>query len=327
MPGSDVDRDQDAAMREVAGKVVFITGGDSGIGLGIARACAIAGMKVVITYRSTSHRDQAAAVLAEVGAEFHAINVDVTDRTAMAAAAAETVRLFGKIHVLINNAGVVSLLPLSSTTYDDWDWCMNVNLNGVFNGIHAFLPHIKAHGEGGHIVATSSMLGGMVAGPFWGAYSAAKFAVVGMMEALRAELAQSRIGVSVFSPAGVSSDLDHSERNRPPKYADSGVAEIETQMLLSKLDKAVEEAISEHKDPQAVMDPLEAGECVLNGIRNNALYIFSHPEYEQLLRERTAALLESIARPSNPVPPVREAMARIFHNPIYANELKRMRSS
>jgi NAD(P)-dependent dehydrogenase (short-subunit alcohol dehydrogenase family) len=324
MPVSDVFPNPDAPMRDVEGKVAFITGGDSGIGLGIARACAAAGMKVVITYRSSSHREQATATLLGSGADFHAINVDVTDRKGMASAAAETVRHFGKVHVLINNAGVVSMLPLGSTTYDDWDWCMNVNLNGVFNGIQTFLPYIKAHGEGGQIVTTSSMLGGMLAGPLWGAYSAAKFAVVGMMEALRAELAELHIGVSVFCPAGVSSDLDHSDRNRPPELAENGVPDLETQIRIRNLDSAVERTISEHNDPQALMDPLEAGEHVLHGIRSNALYIFSHPEYEQLLRERTAALLASITRPDQPVPLVRKAMTRIFHNPIYANELKRL---
>lgn len=326
MPAPEAHLGLNAPMREVKGKVVFITGGDSGIGLGIARACAVAGMKVVITYRSTSHRDRAITALEGTGAEFHTINVDVTDRSAMAAAAAETVGRFGKVHVLINNAGVVSLLPLSSTTYDDWDWCMDVNLNGVFNGIQSFLPHIKAHGEGGHIVTTSSMLGGMIAGPLWGAYSAAKFAVIGMMEALRAELAQTCIGVSVFCPAGVRSELDSCERNRPPKFAGSGVPDPETQTLIRNLDKAVENAISECADPDALMDPLEAGECVLNGIRANTLYVFSHPEYEQVLRERTGALLASIARSGRRIPPIREELAKIFHNPLYANELKRMLS-
>jgi NAD(P)-dependent dehydrogenase (short-subunit alcohol dehydrogenase family) len=311
-------------MRDVEGKTVFITGGDSGIGLGIARACAAAGMKVAITYRSETHRERAVAALEEISSDFHAIALDVTDRIAMTAAAAETVQRFGKVHALVNNAGVASLLPLSSTTYDDWDWCMNVNLNGVFNGIRAFMPYLKVHGEGGQIVATSSMLGGMVAGPYWGAYSASKFAVVGMMEALRAELATAHIGVSVFCPAGVTSALDHSERNRPCGMADKGEPEPEAQRALCGLDAAVEMAVKQHNDAHPLMDALDAGKCVLDGMRNNDLYIFSHREYEQVLRERSEALLASITKLRTPIPPVREAMARIFHNPLYADELKRV---
>ena len=321
MQASDLHPALIAPMQDVEGKVAFITGGDSGIGLGIAQACAAAGMQVVITYRTTAHRDQAMKVLERAGTAVHAIHVDVTSREDMAAAAVEAIRVFGKINLLVNNAGVVSMLPLSNTTFDDWDWCMSVNLNGVFNGIRTFLPYIKSHNEGGQIVATSSMLGGMIAGPFWGAYSAAKFAVVGMMEALRSELSGSRIGVSVFCPAGVSSNLDYCDRNRPAELRDIGAPDSETATMIRDLDKAVERVIEEHNDPKALMDPLEAGECLLRGVRNNDLYIFSHPEYEEMLRERSAALLASISNSSKPASAVRKAMARIFHNPIYVNEL------
>lgn len=106
-----------------------------------------------------------------------------------------------RLHVLVNNAGVLLTLPLSNATFDDWDWCINVNVTGVFNCLRAFLPHTKAHGEGGQIVSTSSMPAGLFVGPYWGVYSTSKFAVVCMMEALRSELAHTNIGVSVFCPA------------------------------------------------------------------------------------------------------------------------------
>ena len=135
-----------APMKDVAGKVAFITGGDSGIGLGIARACADAGMKVVITYRSKTHLDEAMKYLESAGDRIHAINMDVTDRAAMEKAAVETLAVFKKIHVVVNNAGVGVIGGLSTATFDDWDWTMSVNATGVFNGVRTFLPRIQAQG-------------------------------------------------------------------------------------------------------------------------------------------------------------------------------------
>jgi NAD(P)-dependent dehydrogenase (short-subunit alcohol dehydrogenase family) len=317
------DTSASTPMKHVDGKVAFITGGDSGIGMGIAVALLNAGMKIVTTYRTRVHLDHALKTWGEAANRVHAIDVDVTDRAAIAAAADETVRVFGKVHVLINNAGVALMTPMSSATFDDWDWCMNVNVNGVFNCVQAFLPHIQSHGEGGQIVATSSMLGGLIAGPFWGVYSTTKFAVVGMMEALRSELASSNIGVSVFCPAGVESNLGRSHRNRPAHLSEAGTPGSNTRPLMEAFRKEAAK-VMEHKDEwNPVMSPTEAGQRVLQGIRNNDLYILSHPEYEQAIRERYEALLASIPRNEPPVSQGRLAIARISHNPIYAQELRR----
>lgn len=306
-------------MKDLAGKVAFITGGDSGIGLGIALASLNAGMNVVIAYRTAAHLQEAMNVLHRSPGQIHAIKLDVTDRTAMAEAAKETVRVFGKVHVLVNNAGVAPMGPLSKATFDDWDWCMNVNVTGVFNGIRAFLPYIQAHNEGGHIVATSSMLGGLLAGQLWGVYSASKFAVVGMMEALRAELAATNVGVSLFCPAGVKSNLGASDRNRPAIYRDHGTLDHAAQASLDSFGNEIERIVRNQSD--AIMDPAEAGERVIQGIRNNDLYILSHPEYEPLLQERSDALLASIARPeASRLPEGRTAIARLARNSIYSHE-------
>ncbi len=210
-------------MKDVAGKVAFITGGDSGIGLGIARAFADAGMKVVITYRTKSHLDEAMELLKPAGDRIHAVNLDVTDRAAFEKAAVETIDKFKKVHVIVNNAGVGIVGGLSTATYDDWDWGMGVNANGVFNGIRTFLPRIQSHGEGGAVIATSSLAGLLGHGPA-GVYTATKFAVVGMMEALRFELAGTHpnIGVNVFCPGIVSTNIGKSARNRPSELSDSG---------------------------------------------------------------------------------------------------------
>ena len=143
--------DTKAPMKEVEGKVAFITGGSSGVGLGIARAFADAGMKAILGYRTKEHFDEAMKYLEGASDRVHAIEVDVTDRAGMEKASAEAVRVFEKVHVLVNNAGVVVPTPLSKTTYNDWDCVMNVNVNVVFNGVHTFLSHMQTHGEGGRV--------------------------------------------------------------------------------------------------------------------------------------------------------------------------------
>lgn len=274
-------------MKEVAGKVAFITGGDSGIGLGVARACADAGMKVVITYRTQAHLDDAMKYLQSAGSRVHAINLDVTDRAAMEKAALETLRVFQKVHLVVNNAGVAVIGGLSTATYDDWDWAMSVNLNGVFNGVRTFLPRIQAHGEGGQMVATSSLAGLLAHGPA-GVYTASKFGVVGMMEALRNELADTNIGVSVFCPGLVNTNIGTSNRNRPATLADSGFKP--DAKMLARMPKEMRQM----RGPPPGMDAYEAGKRVLQGIRDNDLYILTTPEYEDEFRARGEAIVASL---------------------------------
>jgi NAD(P)-dependent dehydrogenase (short-subunit alcohol dehydrogenase family) len=305
-------------MKDVEGKVAFITGGDSGIGLGVARAFTDAGMKVVITYRTKAHLDEAMKYLQSAGNRVHAINLDVTDRAGMEKAAAETVHVFEKIHVLINNAGVGVIGGLSTATYDDWDWAMGVNVNGVFNGIRSFLPRIQAHGEGGQVVATSSLAGLLGHGPA-GVYTASKFAVVGMMEALRNELEGSNIGVSVFCPGIVNTNIGSSNRNRPSSLPDAGF-KPDPKMLAS-----MQAAMKEMRGPPPGMDALEAGQRVLRGVRNNDLYILTTPEFEQEFRARGEAILASLPTDVN-APEARVALGRmILGKTVYATERDRKR--
>ena len=291
-------------MKDVEGKVAFITGGNSGIGLGVARAFTDAGMKVVITYRSKTHLDEAMKYLQSAGDRVHAISVDVTDRAAMEKAAEETVKVFKKVHVVVNNAGVGVIGGLSTATYDDWDWAMGVNLDGVFNGIRTFLPRIQSHGEGGAVVATSSLAGLLGHGPA-GVYTATKFAVVGLMEALRAELDGGNVGVSVFCPGIVTTNIGSSARNRPEQFADAGF-KPDPKMLAQ-----MQAAMKEMRGPPPGMDSLEAGQRVLRGVRDNDLYILTTPEFEAEFRARGEAIVASLPTDVN-APPMREQMGRMI---------------
>src|SRR5262249_5213050 len=143
-------------MKDFKNKGAFITGGTSGIGLGIAKVFAAAGMNVAISYRRESQRDAALAELAAACHHVHAVKLDVADRAQMARAATEAERLLGKVHILVNNAGVSVFGPTDEATYNDYDWIMGVNFGGVVNGLVEFIPKIKAHGEGGHIVNVAS---------------------------------------------------------------------------------------------------------------------------------------------------------------------------
>ncbi|HUN73519.1 MAG TPA: SDR family NAD(P)-dependent oxidoreductase [Steroidobacteraceae bacterium] len=305
-------------MKEVAGKVAFITGGDSGIGLGIARAFTDAGMKVVITYRTKKHLDDAMKALQGAGDRVHAIDLDVTDRAAMQRAAQETEKVFGKVHVVVNNAGVGIFGGLSKATYDDWDWGMGVNVNGVFNGVHTFLPRIQAHGEGGQVIATSSVAG-IIAHGGAGVYSTSKFAVVGMMEALRNELAETNVGVSVFCPGLVNSNIGDSNRNRPNTLADSAFKPD------PKMMARMREQMKSMRGPPPGMDPLEAGQRVLRGMQNNELYILTTPELESEIQARGEAIVAAIPTDVHP-PAARITLQRmIAGKTVYATLRDRSR--
>jgi NAD(P)-dependent dehydrogenase (short-subunit alcohol dehydrogenase family) len=311
-------------MRDVEGKVAFITGGDSGIGLGIARAFTDAGMKVVITYRTRAHLDEAMKLLQGAADRVHAIDLDVTDRAAMEKAAAETIQVFGKVHVLVNNAGVAVIGGLSRASYEDWDWAMSVNAGGVFNGVRCFLPRIQAQGEGGQVVSVSSLAGLLGHAPA-GVYTASKFAVVGMMEALRAELADANIGVTVFCPGIVNTNIGSSARNRPAGAA-AAAPRVDPGF---KMDPAMlaemQKAMSESHGVSPAMDPLDAGRRVLRGVRNNDLYVLTTPEFAPEFAARGEAIVASVPKDVS-ASKAREVMGRmILGKTPYAAERDRRR--
>lgn len=201
-------------MKDVAGKVAFVTGGASGIGLAIVRAFTGAGMKVVIADIEQQAITTALQEFEASNADVIGVKVDVNDREEMEAAAKTTEEKFGKVHVLCNNAGIVLHGSIETMSYKDWDWAMNVNVQGVINGVQTFLPRLLAHGEGGHVVNTASMAGQFPVRGL-GVYTTSKFAVVGLSEALRLDLTGKGVGVSVLCPGVVKTNIGDSLRNRP----------------------------------------------------------------------------------------------------------------
>jgi NAD(P)-dependent dehydrogenase (short-subunit alcohol dehydrogenase family) len=302
-------------MDNVDGKVAFITGGASGIGLGLAKVLVNAGAKVVIADVRQDHLDDAAAWFVQHGQKDSvlAIRLDVTDRAAYANAAEQSLRAFGKMHILVNNAGMGISGSVKEARYDDWDWGLGVMIGGAINGITTFLPHLLSHGEGGHIVNTCSMAAFIPVKNF-SIYGTAKMALIGLAECLRTDLAADNIGASAFCPGPVQSNIHESGKTRPEKYQRNSGLAVQEQQLQARQNNPL------------WMDPVECGERILHGIRRNDLYIFTHPEFKEGVAEHFEATLAAF--PDEPINTERAAAIRfLLSNPIFKEELAKRRGA
>ncbi len=255
-------------MKNFAGKVAFVTGGASGIGLGMARSFLAEGMKVVMADWNEEHIGQSRELLKGNNAA-HFVRVNVADREDLRRAARETLDIFGKIHVLCNNAGVGGNAQADEDEFDEWDRMVGVNFGGVVNGTKIIAPIIKAQGEGGHVVNTSSMAG-IVPLPTMGAYQASKFAVRGFAEALRLSLAPHGIGVSCLFPGAVKTALV------PVPDDDAGAPDGAEGVFVKNLWAAMRVAV----------DPMDMGRLVVEAIRENRFHILTHREFHDEVVER-----------------------------------------
>lgn len=298
-------------MQNLEGKTAFVTGGASGIGLGISKALLGAGMNVVIADIRDDHLESAQGELAAPDRVL-AVKLDVTDRAAYAAAADAAEARFGKLHILVNNAGVAVVGPTELATFADWDWVMGVNLGGVINGVTTMLPRLLKHGEGGHIVNTSSM-SGMV--PVGGTtiYSTAKAAVLTMMETMRPELESRGIICSAFCPGAVQSNIAQAGETRPKELAETGYAEADKRRQ------------SGGNFFHLYMTKEEVGLRVLEGILNDELYILTHAEFLPGVTDRANAMIASVPvnRPQNE--DYKTTFAMLFNSPIWAAEIARQK--
>jgi len=259
-------------MQDLAGKVAFITGGANGIGFGMVRAFLSEGMKVVVADWNPANIDKAKAALAGNNAVAF-VRANVADRGDLKSAVDEALAAFGAIHVLCNNAGVNGGGTADDPDFDAWDKAMAVNLGGVVNASKLIVPIIKAQGEGGHVVCTSSMAG-VVPLPGLAAYSTAKYAVRGFAESLRMQLAPLGIGVSCLFPGATRTGMLYAPEDKPEEAIDEAAA--------SDFQKALWAAARD------AIDPLDTGRAVAEAIKANRFYIFTNREFldEVIARDR-----------------------------------------
>ncbi len=287
-------------------RVAFITGGSSGIGLGIGVRCLEAGMKVVLTYRTPRHLRAALKSMKPWAGSFEFLQLDVMDRSALAAAERYVSTSYGQVNLLCANAGVGVRTPIAEADFDDWDFACGVNINGVFNTIKCFIPSIIAGSEPAHILSTASM-SGLFHGSNAGVYTATKFAVVGMTEALRAELMHKGIGVSICCPGLVKTRIHLSHRGR-------SVRSVST---LTRRDSRGNPRL--RRMVAAGMDHLECAQRILEGVRRNDMYILTHPEFEQGIRDRFQKLLAALPKRDTAVPANRTKAERfVLRHKVYS---------
>lgn len=254
-------------------RVAVITGGANGIGLALAHAFAARGARLVLADLDEAALGRAEQQCAAAGAEAVGVHTDVTDRASVGALARAALDRFGAVHIVCNNAGVVLAGELAQATHRDWEFTMNVNFWGVVHGIETFVPILIGQGAGGHVLNTASMAG--LTGMQWlGIYSASKFAVVGLTEALSRELRPHGIGVSVLCPMVVDTNIaENSARVRPQHLRNEGAAPAPAGPLAG-----------------GVISAAEVARRTLRGIERGSLYILTHPEQREFLRRRAARL-------------------------------------
>jgi len=269
-------------MQNLAGKVAFVTGAASGIGMGIAEALAQAGVKVMMADIEADALAQAVARLAATNADVAGVVADVSLKAELQKAADATIERFGKVHILVNNAGVGGGGGYGEWSDASWDWVIGVNLMSVVWGIEIFGPLIEQHGEGGQIVSTASMAG-LVAAVAPG-YNVTKYGVVALSEGLRPALAPKGIGVSVLCPGFIRTRIMESARALPERLASQVALPDPAAAAANPMAALMAQAI------QNGIDPLYVGELVVEAIEGDWPYIFTDTQFEAGVDLRFAAI-------------------------------------
>ena len=271
-------------MQDLTGKTALVTGAASGIGLGIAGALAEAGMHLVLCDLRPDALEQARAAIAATGARAIAVVTDVSDPASVAAAGHAAEQAFGNLHVVVNNAGVAMHgIPVEQATPETWRRVIGVNVMGVIHGIHALVPLIRRHNQGGHVVNTASISGFFVReGRHQGGYAMTKYAVVALSEALEQETKASGIGVSVLCPGPVHT----------PFFA-----------AAAALPADPDAAPARAGDPTADLanftgrlEPAAVGARVVHAIRHDEFYIFTHTQERAVVQARHARIAAAFDR-------------------------------
>jgi NAD(P)-dependent dehydrogenase (short-subunit alcohol dehydrogenase family) len=262
--------DKTLAVDDLTGRVAVVTGAASGIGLGIAEAFARARMRLVLADIDGERLEEAAESLRQQGAEAEAVVTDVGDPAAVDALAEATLTRFGGVHVVCNNAGTIRPGRTWELPLADWELVLRVNLFGVVHGVHTFVPHLLRSGEPGHVVNVASMAA-VVPVPGIGPYNVSKHGVLALSEVLRAELLElgAPIGVTVVMPG-----------------------RVRTRLGLPRLAPGDEPPDTPAPEP-GVLEPSEIGRQVVEAIRENLLYLFTHPERLDDVRARFNRIVDA----------------------------------
>ncbi|MDA9307068.1 SDR family NAD(P)-dependent oxidoreductase [Gammaproteobacteria bacterium] len=267
-------------MSQFAGKTAVISGGAEGIGLSIAQALGDEKMNIVIADIDQENLQKAGSELEAAGISVLTVALDVADEAQWQEVANQALARFGKIHMVVNNAGVGGDTgPIENQDKKGWQWALDVNLMGVVYGAKIMTPLIKEHGEGGWIVNVASMAG-MGGVPYLGAYTATKAAVVALSESWAGELEENGIHVSVLCPAFVQTRIHESERNRPAQYQSDELRTSNENSFANSAKQMVESGIEVSIVGKRVVEALNDGE----------FYIFTHPNYRLIMQGRTAAI-------------------------------------
>ncbi|MDC1487992.1 SDR family NAD(P)-dependent oxidoreductase [Gammaproteobacteria bacterium] len=276
-------------MKDLNNKVAVVTGAGSGIGRGIAEHAAKAGMRLVLADINEEGLNETLTMVKSCGVEAISRVTDVSSLDEVENLASQTYETFQNCHLLFNNAGVLGPASLSEVNREMYDWLININLGGCFNGVHAFLPRMKASGEESHIIATCST-SGFIAYPMLSLYSASKFGIRGLMTSLRAELAMSNsnVGVSIVCPGEVTTNIVNSTFQSNEPAENKPVADIDPTAML---EVAAEDAQNTYP-----ISPLEAAQGIFAGIENKEFYIFTHKGYKRQLEDISSEYLEAFDR-------------------------------
>ena len=276
-------------MKDLNNKVAVITGAGSGIGRGIAEHAAKAGMRLVLADINEEGLNETLALVKSCGVEAISRVTDVSSLDEVENLASQTYETFQNCHLLFNNAGVLGPASLSEVNREMYEWLININLGGCFNGIHAFLPRMKASGEESHIIATCST-SGFIAYPMLSLYSASKFGIRGLMTSLRSELAMSNsnVGVSIVCPGEVTTNIVNSTFQSNEPADNKPAADVDPTAML---EVAAEDAQNTYP-----ISPLEAAQGIFAGIDNKEFYIFTHKGYKRQLEDISSEYLEAFDR-------------------------------
>lgn len=275
-------------MKDLSNKVAVVTGAANGIGRALAARCAREGMKVVLADIEAAALTQTARELEAGNTDILVVRTDVSKADEVETLAHMTLDRFGAIHLLFNNAGVIKGGLLWECSLSDWEWMIGVNLWGVVHGVRTFVPLMLAQDVECHIVNTAS-IAGLIAPPNQGIYNVTKHGVVALTETLYRELAErdAKLKVSVLCPSHVRTRIYDAERNRLPMYYGGDIAEPMPQKALETIWSEIAER---YKDYGGMLSPEYIADCTFDAIRDERLYILTHPELNPLLLERTEAI-------------------------------------